>query len=970
MKRVIRALVSSVLTILLSFFLTSPTLALSSSLLQKYATNDILFYNPSSSQDDCYYSSGGLLEGDGRVEKIWNYITNINIPGLSDNPAVISGIIGNMWNETGGTYNPFIVSKINGATGLIQWMNASYNTGFFAYMKEKNLDQYFSTERDPNLDEAIIDLGIQAEMDFLFANGTGGVIAKPFVDAIDVPVNKTGIAGARAYADLWLVTVEKAVNGDSAIEDPGVAAIATANTYQGAAARREHAETIYNQYANKTSTNVSTPVQSNATSTGTGISWTDGWIDGGTLPGYAREEPSPGWSSEADHRAYTTGKPNKILLHSTEGQSAGLSAYPTGNHYAAHFTLDAINKKVSQHYSINEASSAIKSFDTEGPIQIEIVGFSQGHTENQYSLFNFTDAEWDYIALVMTAISEATGIPLTTSVDWANPVRLSSKEEFKNYTGVLGHMHAPLPNDHHDPGNIWPMLETAFSRSPTASSLKTASGAVICTDSGTSALSAGGYLTKEDAERAIMAEYKAINPRKYGVTTEGDAYLKEYGIGDVNCESGTDLDNCVAFSIWFVNRFTNVHIPQEPHGNGSEIVQNLIARYNFTDLGTTPKVYSIFSTASGTTMCGNVKCGHTGVVLGIDPDNNKIIIGEASCADARNTGAKEYPLSNFTNGNYTFAYTEVNLEGGNTGSNTSTSSSSYNGNINITENVVNIQIPDASPAKIAWVSDLHIVNQADTGISTELAGRYDRNVDGLPLTDKNGNPYHNEDAWLPIIDYINANNFDAVIFGADIMDYYSEANARLVNEGLSRLNVPFMYLRADHDYEYKYTDIGESGTHEAHKSIVGGDDTCKVMNVNGTKVIGWNYSVMDFSNPYNQGLYNCITSNMDRNSIIATHVPIASQIDNSKLDEASRAKGHSDPYYWARGGGHWTIGGEVENLIDRIYNGCTRYVFAGHMHTNLMGNLNGVDVQLSDTAKEHVFPATYTGTIGVINITP
>ena len=205
-----------------------------------------------------------------------------------------------------------------------------------------------------------------------------------------------------------------------------------------------------------------------------------------------------------------------------------------------------------------------------------------------------------------------------------------------------------------------------------------------------------------------------------------------------------------------------------------------------------------------------------------------------------------------------------------------------------------------------------------------------------------------------------------------MLDLCTPSTVECLKQGMEKISTPYMYIRADHDYGYEHTSIGESGTHEAHKSIAGGDDTCKVMNINGTKIVGWNYSVMDFNNPYNQGLYSCIVSNMDRNSIIATHVPIASQTDNSKLDEASRIKNPTTgkPYYWAYGGGNWTISGEVKDLIERIYNGCTRYVFAGHMHTNLMGNLDGINVELSETALEHVFPAAYTGAIGVINITP
>lgn len=63
-------------------------------------------------------------------------------------------------------------------------------------------------------------------------------------------------------------------------------------------------------------------------------------------------------------------------------------------------------------------------------------------------------------------------------------------------------------------------------------------------------------------------------------------------------------------------------------------------------------------------MCGKVKCGHTGVVLGIDEAANKIFIGEAGCSQPISwTRAKEKKLSDFTNKSYTYAYTDNILKG-------------------------------------------------------------------------------------------------------------------------------------------------------------------------------------------------------------------------------------------------------------------------------------------------------------------
>ncbi len=293
-----------------------------------------------------------------------------------------------------------------------------------------------------------------------------------------------------------------------------------------------------------------------------------------------------------------------------------------------------------------------------------------------------------------------------------------------------------------------------------------------------------------------------------------------------------------------------------------------------------------------------------------------------------------------------------------------------NSDISIQTEDVTITIPGADrTSKVAWVSDLHIVNSADISANPDLAARHDAFDGGAGYKDEDGNIVPAEEILPAIVDYINNNNFDAAIFGGDIMDYYSTANAALVNEQLRRLRVPYIYIRADHDYEWKYSGMDESGTHNAHKNIVGGDPVCKVIRLGNVKIVGWNYSVKGFDNGYNQGRYNCIDRALGDKTIVATHVPIASKTDNGKLNDASSNKGHSDPYYWANNGSTWKISGQVGDLIDSIYDGKAAYVLAGHMHPNLNG-FGGFTIDLSNKAKEHVFEAGYTAKIGVITIKP
>lgn len=220
-----------------------------------YWQNDIYFYNPleDGENEDCIPRDGGagLPSGNSRVEKIWRYIMGLGISGISDNAAAIAGIVGNMSVETGGTFNPFVQNS-GGCTGLIQWCRGGYNNGFFSYMEEKGLDDYYYRGSEPNIGESIIDKGIEAELNFLFKDGSGGVTANNYKSNINAPQNKNGASGARAYADLFLVTVENAYGGSDTIEDPGVRGIARHSTYQAASSRRSRAGELYEQFKDLT----------------------------------------------------------------------------------------------------------------------------------------------------------------------------------------------------------------------------------------------------------------------------------------------------------------------------------------------------------------------------------------------------------------------------------------------------------------------------------------------------------------------------------------------------------------------------------------------------------------------------------------------------------------------------------------------------------------------------------------------
>lgn len=172
----------------------------------------------------------------------------------------------------------------------------------------------------------------------------------------------------------------------------------------------------------------------------------------------------------------------------------------------------------------------------------------------------------------------------------------------------------------------------------------------VTTDCGGS-LSAGGMTLEEAITFVNNYKNNPSNVQYIGTAAKG-------------CNGGP-LSNCVSFSMYFINKYTTIN-GRNQAGNGSLVVANLV-KYNPVlnlETGHSPRPYAVFSTASGSQWCGSVKCGHTGVILGVDTERGKVIVGEAGCSNPASWDtAREYDLSKFDSHNYTYLYTDGFLKG-------------------------------------------------------------------------------------------------------------------------------------------------------------------------------------------------------------------------------------------------------------------------------------------------------------------
>jgi hypothetical protein len=203
-------------------------------------------------------------------------------------------------------------------------------------------------------------------------------------------------------------------------------------------------------------------------------------------------------------------------------------------------------------------------------------------------------------------------------------------------------------------------LDTYAGGSPTdtntATSASTSTSPVDCENSSASAGLTSGGMSLQQA-KSFMNEYKNLAIKyagRRGLFTIPGENVKVYGSG---C-TGSGLANCSTFSEYFVGKYTT---GTQAFPNGKDMVRELLATNSgFKDGKNIPKTYAVFSRQSR-----GGGSGHTGVVLGINKDSGKMIIGEASCnAGIAGIVAKEVSIKDFTEQkyqggyDYSYAYTD------------------------------------------------------------------------------------------------------------------------------------------------------------------------------------------------------------------------------------------------------------------------------------------------------------------------
>lgn len=266
---------------------------------------------------------------------------------------------------------------------------------------------------------------------------------------------------------------------------------------------------------------------------------------------------------------------------------------------------------------------------------------------------------------------------------------------------------------------------------------------------------------------------------------------------------------------------------------------------------------------------------------------------------------------------------------------------------------------------IAWVSDLHLVSDHEAGdllgdVHAEYLDAINKRYEALAVTNDG---IHAEELWEDIIKYLNYNAFDGVIFGGDMMDYCSNSNVAVIKEGLERLRIPYIYIRADHDYGTYYGGVffTEEEARALHQTIDGDEIANKFWDRNEFMVLGIDNSTKDMPEYYVNMVADVYMR--ERPVIMATHVPYESTMDDSLATLSMQVR--NTIYYWSDGSERFHPNDSTRRYLDMIYQGETvvAQVLAGHLHASWDG-------MLTEQVPQHIFGPAFGGNVGWIRIVP
>ncbi len=250
------------------------------------------------------------------------------------------------------------------------------------------------------------------------------------------------------------------------------------------------------------------------------------------------------------------------------------------------------------------------------------------------------------------------------------------------------------------------------------------------------------------------------------------------------------------------------------------------------------------------------------------------------------------------------------------------------------------------PVRLVFISDLHLIAAADlSGGAADSLFAVDQasqeTVDQrYQFFMRDG--MSPEEYWPQLAAEADALEANAVLLGADMLDFCTPEAIGALTDGISRIQTPLMYVRADHDTGLWYCG-GGAGEEDAAalQDTVADNRDIMVLELPGLKVIGINNSTSQISADalfwLGHELSVCREEKMP--AVILTHVPFKPEKDTG-LAAASEKAWDGRRLYWGADASHVPDSNTAE-LLDLLYaeDSPVIAVLAGHLHFGYEGEL-------------------------------
>lgn len=258
--------------------------------------------------------------------------------------------------------------------------------------------------------------------------------------------------------------------------------------------------------------------------------------------------------------------------------------------------------------------------------------------------------------------------------------------------------------------------------------------------------------------------------------------------------------------------------------------------------------------------------------------------------------------------------------------------------------------------RFVYLSDIHLMVFDDDINERDIASVWNRYVNFSPTDGRDRNQ-----AWFKLIYDVNRYNPDAVLFGGDMIDFASDNNIKLLKMGIDELQVPYMYVRADHDLEPWWcndtTTLEDIGENHAWSGTING---LFKMEFDDFIIIGWDNNTSQMASNTLDEMNKLFEKG--KPVLLLMHVPLNSLVDGSL--SSTTVNMWNKNIIWGLDGSTHYVPNEVTSQFLRNVVAKDSPVFgilSGHLHESWDGMVNS-------RIHEHVFGASYEGTIGIVTI--